>query len=959
MRKACSALLSLMLALTLSVFATPVALAVETPDVKPESKLHGTEMQSDSSMSSDTVSDEIAADLVSNGDDTPSDDALPFDGEVSNGENEFAGEMPASSEEISSFSVVGGQYVYQVDLEQQGESTVVGVTFPNIATLVETSKVDRVVVEGTMSYHGETTRQIVAEKSMLALSEVGYTFPLDFATYGKFSVTAKFYKGEDLVGTGDTQTLGVTADEYNLAPISGSFPVLLFSLSLWDVSSDGNGGTIPTIVMLERTTAYNWDNLPSSMYPMPYIDEAEIGLASGDTHSLFNQRSDIFASYVKDLYELNPSAKFNLYINDFHAGLAHSVIYANGIPEDQSTITFLQDGTFSYNMFNSNYGVPNPQSVNDSLIAAWNNAKEAAYSLGEVSPGFAYANPRYSVYAVVSNTPNAAWWITRNDQFSSGDENVFALQAKNMVTTKNLGDLFKALSNKGDAVVQDFKALYNFSDEYFSASDLSGKKSMLVLGTRVSSETDFDEYVRFTQAYYGNEYVYYYKGHPATPTDLYPSKQEQLDRLGMIDIDSSIAAEIILFFYPDISLSGYSTSTFLSASFEMAGGLYGKTKAQALADPTCDYTIMDWFISPMSSANAEIKSLCPSLDTSYLVEFSDAVLESADYDIAIWNDVDESISYYRQDNGSYVLVRTQGGSGEAYDIRTLSSKLDGAKVVDVYGGYTDNKANVRLYGNNRSAAQRYRFIDAGDGYYVIQNVNSEKVLDVAGASTENGANVWQYEWNDSDAQKWKLLPVEGEEGMYNLVSKCNGLYLDVFDAQTANGTNIHVWEGNGTDAQIFRLSSVQAVIEDGVHRLETALPEGTGLVLDVYGASMSNGGNIQIWERNGTVAQDFVFSYDKSTGYYTIANTNSEKVLDVCGGDSAPGTNVWQYENNGTNAQKWSIEQTKDSMGNPCYEIYSAAGGGCCLDVAGADASKGTNVWAYAHNGSDAQKWRL
>ena len=56
--------------------------------------------------------------------------------------------------------------------------------------------------------------------------------------------------------------------------------------------------------------------------------------------------------------------------------------------------------------------------------------------------------------------------------------------------------------------------------------------------------------------YYGNEYAYY-KGHPNTPTGLWPSKQDQLRSLGITDIDSSVAAELILFFNPEVAPSGY------------------------------------------------------------------------------------------------------------------------------------------------------------------------------------------------------------------------------------------------------------------------------------------------------------------------------------------------------------------------------------------------------------------
>ena len=105
----------------------------------------------------------------------------------------------------------------------------------------------------------------------------------------------------------------------------------------------------------------------------------------------------------------------------------------------------------------------------------------------------------------------------------------------------------------------------------FEAAEQSGKKVMIFLGTRLTSDSESSENFRalsaFTEQYYGDDYVYYYKGHPATPTGANPERLALLDELGITDIESSIAAELIFFFYPEANLSGYSStrrSTFRS-----------------------------------------------------------------------------------------------------------------------------------------------------------------------------------------------------------------------------------------------------------------------------------------------------------------------------------------------------------------------------------------------------------
>ena len=116
--------------------------------------------------------------------------------------------------------------------------------------------------------------------------------------------------------------------------------------------------------------------------------------------------------------------------------------------------------------------------------------------------------------------------------------------------------------------------------------------------------------IRIDETYYGDDYVYYYKGHPNTPTGMWPEKQKQLDELEVIDVDSSIAAELILFFNSEISLSGYGTSTFNSASDDMACGLYNTTKKSALSGASgVDYSGIDWFASEIDT-NSKYAALC-------------------------------------------------------------------------------------------------------------------------------------------------------------------------------------------------------------------------------------------------------------------------------------------------------------------------------------------------------------
>lgn len=126
------------------------------------------------------------------------------------------------------------------------------------------------------------------------------------------------------------------------------------------------------------------------------------------------------------------------------------------------------------------------------------------------------------------------------------------------------------------------------------------------------------------------------------------------------------------------------------------------------------------------------------------------------------------------------------------------------------------------------------------------------------------------------------------------------------------------------------------------------------LRLDVTSASTDNKSNIQIYQDNGTIAQQFEF-VSAGDGYYTIVAKVSGKCLDVQEGKTASGTNVWQYNSNSTDAQKWRLEDAGDGY----YYIVPKLNTGLCLDVYAAKSNNGTNVQVYNRNQTSAQKWKL
>ena len=144
------------------------------------------------------------------------------------------------------------------------------------------------------------------------------------------------------------------------------------------------------------------------------------------------------------------------------------------------------------------------------------------------------------------------------------------------------------------------------------------------------------------------------------------------------------------------------------------------------------------------------------------------------------------------------------------------------------------------------------------------------------------------------------------------------------------------------------------VLKDGLYSIASALNEKR--VLDITYSSKENGGNLQLWEDNGTCAQTFRVKYI-GEGYYELESLCSGKVLDVEYSGKTAGTNVWQYEKNGTDAQKWLIKKADDDNSGYYYIISKC--NGLCLDVKFSETKPGTNIHVWNRNGSSAQKFKF
>lgn len=296
------------------------------------------------------------------------------------------------------------------------------------------------------------------------------------------------------------------------------------------------------------------------------------------------------------------------------------------------------------------------------------------------------------------------------------------------------------------------------------------------------------------------------------------------------------------------------------------------------------------------------------------------------------------------------LVKTEyhSVSDGTYSFRVTSSKN---QVLSVENGSLENKGNVELDTYNTLQSQHFQVKYIEDGYYSIIGKESGKALEYDASVSGKEKNVRQNEWNGDTEQLWKFVKISGDN---YYIKAYNGQFLDVKSGKIVAGSNVQVFDINGGNAQKWTIRNeldIKTVdVAEGIYTIQTALNRNR--LLDIEGGVLTNGGNVQIFNDNGSLAQKFKIE-KANNGYYRIISLKSKKALDIYNASMVSGTNVQQYTSNNSNAQLWRFLDA----GNGEYYIQSKLG--TVLDVYDGSTAIRTNVWAYKLNQSDAQKWIL
>lgn len=411
-----------------------------------------------------------------------------------------------------------------------------------------------------------------------------------------------------------TDNINVYMDWGTVGPL---YSLLNIYQDLDNATKEGKEPT-KTFMWYERPSTIDYKKLPEHVVLMneidPYYDAAG--------HNAENTKKCM--GFLMKVYETYPNAHYTFYTDDLRSSYEFLMMNYNGITNYDIVIE--SDGTASYTYVKSNL-YPNVDA---------SNTEEA---LKAVKTSLADKDFRYSSFknqmknkhvqdAFLSNNgaasdcmwslgkqDNAQYWLQwpelvgsavsgLNDYLTNDYGVNFVKKVHNEMYASLTEDSKKAFMNAVLSAAMgsdysedtDFKALYD--NTYFPGYADGSKKYMIISGTSPSGEGSsaaFEERVNNVMNYFGDEYVYLYKPHPRWAASKVDGRVAFLESKGIKELPAQTPMETILWAYPNVSVGGYSSSLYMSATTKGQVKFFFAANGNSLGTPLPDLYNLGYF----------------------------------------------------------------------------------------------------------------------------------------------------------------------------------------------------------------------------------------------------------------------------------------------------------------------------------------------------------------------------
>lgn len=296
---------------------------------------------------------------------------------------------------------------------------------------------------------------------------------------------------------------------------------------------------------------------------------------------------------------------------------------------------------------------------------------------------------------------------------------------------------------------------------------------------------------------------------------------------------------------------------------------------------------------------------------------------------------------------------------------SLGKLRDTSLYLDVSKG-TAHVGSVYYTGNNVepevNLSMKNTALVQGRDYKVVYSNN---VKLGKGTATIIGINAFTGKLNIS----FDIIKDEMSNGTYEIVtSKDNNKVLDIVNGSKSKGANVQLYQWNGTVAQQYEIVKNQK----GYYTIKNC---GSNLYLGISTNwnTMANYNRLVQGVDSSSKAAQFVFTKN-SKGQWIISSAwDSKYVIDLYGGSTNNGSAIQIFTNNNSQAQAWKLmkvknvreemdelaSKNKNTLSDGTYFISSSKNTSYVLDVSNGSKNNFGNIWLFKNNGTVAQAWTV
>lgn len=296
---------------------------------------------------------------------------------------------------------------------------------------------------------------------------------------------------------------------------------------------------------------------------------------------------------------------------------------------------------------------------------------------------------------------------------------------------------------------------------------------------------------------------------------------------------------------------------------------------------------------------------------------------------------------------------------------SLGKYVDTTLYLDVSKG-TGHVGNVYYTGNKVEPEVNLSIKNTGlvqgRDYKVIysNNVNIGK-----GTVTIIGVNMFTGKLTLS----FDIIKDEMSNGTYEIVSSMsNNKVLDIPGGSKNGGTFVQLYDWNGSVAQQYKIQKNQ----NGYYTIQNVC---SGLYLGVQADwnSMRAGNRLVQGVNASSKSGQFIIARN-SNGYWVISSAwDSRFVVDLSAGKLNNGNKIQMYTGNRSASQAWKLLKigktreelddvafnNRNNLSDGIYTINSSLNSTFVLDVNGGSKANFGNIQLYKNNGTAAQAWKV